>query len=167
MSQFSSFRITRVTLSLAVALWMAGAGCLLGCESGVAAASINAAPPAESQSLVASGATCAAHSASAKHGVKSSGSKSTNESKTTKQSSASTLTLACGAGSSGMMDCPLAVNATAALSKAGPDTAKVSLALTNVSDPRLSNLEQRTALARPLRLPNRGHTYLHCCVFLI
>ena len=47
MSQFSSFRIIRVTLALAVALWMAGAGCLLGCENSVATASTNADQPHE------------------------------------------------------------------------------------------------------------------------
>ncbi len=167
MSQFSSFKIVRVTLALAVALWMAGAGCLLGCENGIAAASTNAAQPAESQAVVISGTACAAHSAGAKHAAKSSRSKANNHSKTTRRSSASAETLAFGASRSSMMDCPLAVNATAALSKAGPDTAKVGLALTNVSEPLLNSLEQRTTLSRPLRLPNRGHTYLRCCVFLI
>jgi hypothetical protein len=30
----------------------------------------------------------------------------------------------------------------------------------------LNNAES-SALTTPLRLPNRGHTYLRCCVFLI
>jgi hypothetical protein len=66
-----------------------------------------------------------------------------------------------------MMDCPLAVTATAALSKAGSDQA--SAALPDSSErPLLANSsEQTSAFVRPLRLPNRGHTYLHCCVFLI
>ena len=66
-----------------------------------------------------------------------------------------------------MMDCPLAVNATAVLSKATPDQSDVALPsrseMASLSNPP----EQTSAFARPLRLPNRGHTYLHCCSFLI
>jgi hypothetical protein len=66
-----------------------------------------------------------------------------------------------------MIDCPLAVNATAVLSKAGPDQSNVALPSSSDRE-SLSNLpEQTSAFARPLRLPNRGHTYLRCCVFLI
>jgi hypothetical protein len=66
-----------------------------------------------------------------------------------------------------MMECPLAVNATAALSKASTDNAKTAAALTAVYQPLQSAPEQTIALVFPLRLPNRGHTYLQCCVFLI
>jgi hypothetical protein len=66
-----------------------------------------------------------------------------------------------------MMDCPLAVNARAALSKAKPDTSRTALPHTRASA-RLPLLrEQATALSPPTLLPNRGHTYLRCCVFLI
>jgi hypothetical protein len=66
-----------------------------------------------------------------------------------------------------MMDCPLAVNATAALAKARPDQASSALPLTRAND-TLPHLQERTAiLSPPLVLPNRGHTYLRCCVFLI
>jgi len=166
MSQFSSFRIFRVTLACAVALWLAGTGCLLGCKNGLAAASTHD-QPAESQALVISGAACAGHSGSTKHGSKSPSSESTKTLGTTTRSIAGAQTLARRASPSSMMDCPLAVNSAAALSKAGPDTPKVSPALTNLNEPPLNRLEQRAALARPLRLPNRGHTYLRCCVFLI
>ena len=176
MRHFSSFRIIRVTLAFAVALWMAGAGCLLGCENAVAAASTN--DHHTTESLVVSGDACAAHSASccAKHGAKvkngaqgkhASKSPSTKTPGTTARSSAAIATLSFGSIPASMMDCPLAVNATAALSKAGPDNAKVGLPLTSVIEPLLGSLEQRPALIPPLRLPNRGHTYLRCCVFLI
>ena len=176
MRHFSSFRIIRVTLAFAVALWMAGAGCLLGCENAVTAASTN--DHHTTESLAVSGAACAAHS-SAKHWVKvkhsangNSGSKSSNSKSikapgTKTRSSAAAKTLSFGSRPASMMDCPLAVNATAALSKAGSDNAKVGLALTSANKPLLSSLEQRPGLIPPLRLPNRGHTYLRCCVFLI
>jgi len=194
MRQFSSIRIIRVTLALTVALWMAGAGCLLGCENYVAAASSNAGQTAEAPALGATGDACAsARSASccAKHGVKaatnansahhaspSHGAKPTHSTRTSRSTppkesrpagevSASSRNGAFNASPSTMMDCPLAVNATAVLSKAKPDNANSALALTNVSQPLVNSPEQTTAFARPLRLPNRGHTYLRCCVFLI
>lgn len=70
--------------------------------------------------------------------------------------------------SSMMMDCPLAVNASAALSKARPDLSNLSLTPVSASFSLPNKLEQTSALSSsPLRLPNRGHTYLRCCVFLI
>jgi len=180
MSHLSSFRIVRVTLAFAVALWMAGAGCLLGCENTSAVASTRSEQPAKSAALVVSGDTCSKHGARANHHTNakkepnakpvfnSLGVESTNNSKTTKRLGvAETLTFALQTVPSTMMDCPLAVNATAALSKAGADHSNPGLALTDVSQPPLDSLEQLTALVSPPRLPNRGHTYLRCCVFLI
>jgi len=68
--------------------------------------------------------------------------------------------------SSGAMDCPMAVNASAALSKAQNDDTSVAL-LPAAGELLSPATEQLRALAPPLRLPNRGHTYLRCCVFLI
>lgn len=172
MRRLTSFRIIRITLAFAVALWMAGAGCLLGCENNSAAASTNLKQPAKATVLVASGGTCAHHRANAKHvsnaqQVSNSPSAVANQSKATKRSAANPLTFAFGASPSSMMDCPLAVNTTAALSKTGTDNAYAQFALTSVNQPSLDSLEQTTALAPPPRLPNRGHTYLRCCVFLI
>jgi hypothetical protein len=33
--------------------------------------------------------------------------------------------------------------------------------------PAFLNQQETSSLSAPLRLPNRGHTYLHCCAFLI
>jgi hypothetical protein len=66
-----------------------------------------------------------------------------------------------------MTDCPLAVTATAALSKAGSDQASAALPDSSESAVLANPPEQTIAFTRPLRLPNRGHTYLRCCVFLI
>ncbi|MBC8031385.1 MAG: hypothetical protein H7Z16_14845 [Pyrinomonadaceae bacterium] len=185
MRLLTSFRIVRATLALAVALWMAGAGCLLGCEKNVAAASTAVDQSGKNLALVVTGETCANHRTNAKHVSKAKhgsnaqprsntkhvstlpSAESTSRSTTTKRLAADTLTFAFEAGRSSMMDCPLAVNATAALSRAGSDNANVGFALTNVNQPPVHSLEQITALAAPPRLPNRGHTYLRCCVFLI
>ena len=66
-----------------------------------------------------------------------------------------------------MKDCPLTVNATAAISKNSShvgDPARGPLAVLPFIE---STSEQSdTFLAAPV-LPNRGPTYLRCCVFLI
>ena len=174
----SSIRIVRVSLALAVAFWMAGAGCMLGCENmASAASSTEVASPANSPAIVVTGEACAsmqshdccakrnAHSA-AKPETKPTSSKPELVAHSHKIPSAS-LFGALGATFPSMMECPLAVNATAALSKAGSDDSNVALP-SRIEMASLSNpAEQTSAFARPLRLPNRGHTYLHCCSFLI
>jgi hypothetical protein len=179
MRVFASVRIIRVGLALAVALWMAGAGCLLGCENMVAAAgseSTQAAmsmTPANSATIVAAGNTCASmqsHDCCTRHGRKAaakSTSRSASQPTVEPKTPAVTVAVELGATSSMMMDCPLAVNATAALSKAKPDTSRTPLAHT-VAGVRLPFLEEQTIALSPTPvLPNRGHTYLRCCVFLI
>jgi hypothetical protein len=164
----SSIRIVRVALALVVALWMAGAGCMLGCENMVSASAMNeASSPANSVAIVADGEVCASmqsHDCCAEQRAKSAPKAAAKpNSRLTK----SALGAQLDATSSTMRDCPLTMNATAALSKARPDTSKVVLAHTRTTA-WLPNLqEQVTALSSPPLLPNRGHTYLRCCVFLI
>lgn len=170
----SSIRIVRVALALAVALWLAGAGCLLGCQNMVAAATANeSSSPAvsltatNSQTIVAARDACASmhsHGCCARHGGKPA-SKPTAKSKT--PATASAVAVELGATSSTMMDCPLAVNATAALAKARPDQSSSALPLTRANAALPYFQEQATALSPPPFLPNRGHSYLRCCVFLI
>jgi hypothetical protein len=196
MRLLSSIRIVRVSLALAVALWMAGAGCMLGCENMVAAASSpEVATPAASPTIVATGEACASmrsHDCCAKRGrhsvskpaakvvtktksefVAESQKKNPVAAKEQLNSSepgnieTTSFAPALNATPLTMIDCPLAVNATAVLSKVGSDDSHVALP-SSAQPPALVNpLEQTSAIARPLRLPNRGHTYLHCCVFLI
>jgi len=178
-----SIRIVRVGLALAVALWMAGAGCLLGCENMVSAAAANGSESAaisltatNSLATVAAGDACASmqsHDCCARHGAKpaanstsKSASQSAAESKTPAPTSV-TGAVELRATSSTMRDCPLAVNATAALSKTKPDTSRTALPNTSASARFPLLQEQATALSPPHLLPNRGHTYLRCCVFLI
>ena len=173
MRLLSSFRIIRVTLAFAVALWMAGAGCLLGCEKSVASASNDSDAHAKPAVLMASGEACASHGAKAKRAATSKtakhhvNSKSLAISRNAPYAVGNTGLLATAGGSSSMMNCPLAVNATAALSKSGPDVVDGSFAVARANELPVDGLEQITPFARPPRLPNRGHTYLRCCVFLI
>lgn len=175
MKVVTSVRIVRVGLAFAVAFWMAGAGCLLGCENMLSAA---AAAPAATSSLtvIAAEDACAsmhAHDCCAKHGRKAtahSASKPASKPAVASKfpaSTSNTRAVELSATYSTMMDCPLAVNATAALSKAKPDTSKVILAHSPAvaTVPQLK--EHATALFSRHLLPNRGHTYLRHCVFLI
>jgi hypothetical protein len=177
MKSLSSMRIVRVSLALAVAFWMAGVGCLLGCESMLtAAAATVSAPPASSVTVVASGDACAAMqshdccagrrakpaSKSIARPVPKVAAKSNDQIALPRQRS-----FEATATTGVVTDCPLAVNAAAALAKARSDQANGVVAYSSAGlVPSISN-EQAAALAHPLRPPNRGHTYLRCCVFLI
>jgi hypothetical protein len=163
----SSIRIVRVSLALAVALWMAGAGCMFGCENMVSAATSSDVVAHENTStIVATGEACASmqsHHCCPKRGAHSAPQASA---KTHSHETASLVPALAGIPGP-MMDCPLAVNAAAALAKAGSDqsnAASVSVSgRTFLSD----SPAQASAFVRPLRLPNRGHTHLRLCVFLI
>jgi len=171
----SSIRIVRVSLALAVAFWMAGFGCLLGCENMVSANATEIASSPNSTAIVVTGEACASmqsHDCCAKrngHSAAKAVTKPTSDKGQLTADSGQEIAFESvfPATSPLMMDCPLAVNATAVLSKARPDQSNVALPspseLVSLSNPS----EHTSALARPLRLPNRGHTYLHCCSFLI
>ena len=160
-------RLIRVALALTVAFWMAGAGCMLGCESMVAAATNVPTGPADS-ALVASGEACASkrgHDCCAKQEGKRTH-KAHAKSKNL-QIPTDAFTTNLSGTSTSMIDCPLAVNASAALSRAKHDQSSSVLLLTHANPSVPSLQEQVAALSPPTRLPNRGHTYLRCCVFLI
>jgi hypothetical protein len=197
MRLLSSIRIVRVSLALAVAFWMAGAGCMLGCDNMVAAASSpEVATPADSPTIVATGEACASmqsHDCCAKRGRHSVSKPTAKVAAKTKSElvaeshrhipaeannkldsrgpwnteTTSSFAPALNATPVTMIDCPLAVNATAVLSKVGSDDSHVALPSSAEPATLVNPLEQTSAIARPLRLPNRGHTYLRCCVFLI
>jgi hypothetical protein len=176
----SSIRLVRLSLALAVAFWMAGAGCLLGCGNMVSAASSEVASSTSSPLIVAAGDACASmqsHDCCARHRAHAAA-------KPAAHPVSEKLTFVADAGKkivadandelkfigqlpATMMDCPLAINATAALSKAGSDQANVALPASSDSASLGNSTERTSTFAAPLRLPNRGHTYLRCCVFLI
>lgn len=176
----SSMRIVRVTLALAVALWMAGAGCLLGCEDMISAAAAEhgSSPTTSDLTIVATGEACASmrsHDCCAR-GAKS-GPKFAKPAARPAHQTAITANNITGSArpniavaalsSSALMDCPLAVNAMAALSKPRQNPSSTALPIAGTKPSVPNAIEQTTAYTRQLQLPNRGHTYLHCCVFLI
>jgi hypothetical protein len=139
-------------------LWVAGAGCLLGCSNNAVAAGA----PTQTQALVAEGYACSSqtHNCCKK-------SKSTAKTHKVHASEAATGGLFSQTPSSETGTCPLVVNGTAL----GTKVSKQELTLAALPPVVLSfsnySANPQVAQSSQLRLPNRGHTYLRCCVFLI
>ena len=151
-----SVRILRTLLALSVSLWMAGTGCMLGCGNTVVAAEQN-------PKTVIAGPSC--HHSSHDCCAKKSSSPTVNPDVKTSQE---TLLLLSAVPDGMMLDCPLAVNATAvAASKVShqtPEQARTSPAELSSVESITQNLDWAPPAPQFL---NRGPTYLRCCVFLI
>lgn len=168
----TSTRIVRFVVVPILSLWIAGAGCVMGCEGMVAAAPAGSIPSREKDSghhsarkatIVASGHTC---SSSGSHTSSSQNPGETKQAvKRTNRSDGTPLTL-CGS-SSGRMNCPLAVSRAVIAAKIRINEVAAAPELTHSILPDENVLECTSPLSAPTRLPNRGHTYLRCCVFLI
>lgn len=169
-------KMVRGGLGLALSLWIAGAGCMIGCQNmtALAAASDETVNHEASLAAIVSGDACAAsgsHDCCARK-------KAEAEAKTQNAKIRLTLKLATlisqneslnSVPSSGGRECPLALSRAIANTKRS-DNHKQSATPTVIagSMPEVPvPTEQHTALSRSSRLPNRGHTYLRCCVFLI
>lgn len=182
MLSLSSFRFVRFLLAPLLILWVAGAGCLLGCEGMIATATAaaigrNASPDQHSDhrsTIVVSGHACSSGD-SAKSSVEVNEAHSCcKKSSTDAEPRAPRLSIGeanliqSGASSPGMMkDCPLAGSKAVVVTKSRSGQASASPAIANSYLPTLDFLEQPAPLSRPPLLPNRGHTYLRCGVFLI
>jgi len=173
-----------VMLAVTVALWMAGAGCILGCENNLVAAATSDSQQSNSSTIVASGDVCATHSRDccarhrpaggpagrANHGAEPPTSPALKSDKSAARAAnlpTSLFASSLGTTPSTMDSCPLAVNATAALSKVRRHHSSSVYSVTQLHASLATGTFQTIALSPPLRLPNRGHTYLRCCVFLI
>ena len=164
---FSIFKIGRVVLAMALALWVAGAGCLLGCEGMIAAAASDVSAAGHHTTgdlnVVVSGDACASaksHDCCAKTKQQVQTKAQSNEKR------AATL-VQTESSSSGMSACPMAMSRTAVAAKnsSHEESSTTAVAGLNLS---IQNFAELTApLATQVRMPNRGHTYLHCCSFLI
>ncbi len=168
-----SVRIVRFVLAPVLSLWIAGAGCMIGCEGMVAAAATAPSSISEKHSghhsgrnatRVASGQGCSSggsHSCCAKNpGETKPAAERTNKSDTA-------LIMASGSSSGMMKDCPLAVSRAAIAGKIRNNEIAAAPQLARSILPAENALERTSPLSTPVRLPNRGHTYLRCCVFLI
>ena len=137
-----SIKAVRLSLSVAVSVWMAGA-CLFGCSG----SAMGAEPEPEVQTIVAE--SChARHSAS--HSKQQAG-----------------VPTFAPAPRGVVKDCPLVMNATAAISKNTghvPEPGRVSVSALPIIESKTEHSNISHVIAY---LPNRGPTHLRCCVFLI
>ena len=174
MRDIVSVKIVRLLLALSVSIWLAG-GCLFGCGNMAIAAKITAEtnqPAIEGESChaihsqagraqVSHAQAARSHDCCAKPKPKAAKQRQVNVN--LKQTLAGVSSLPPG----GMSECPLMIGATAAVSKSSsnsPDlvgTTAMAVSLP-VSDPQLIHKHSFDPF-----LPNRGPTYLRCCVFLI
>lgn len=144
--RFLGSRLLRVRLILvfSLSIWMAG-GCLLGCGSTAMAASVE--PEVENAAAAMAGHNChtARNKAKAPKGVAS-----------------------FAPGPRGTMtDCPLAASATAVTTKNSgqlPNPGASPVASSPLIENRAVQLTNTSLIPIP---PNRGPTYLRCCVLLI
>jgi hypothetical protein len=140
-------RISGRLAALTLVLWLAGVGCVIGCEM-----NISAAPVVKSEASVIAKESCPAFS----------GHDCCRESEDNGTASAGTIP----ARKDGASCCPLAGQTADPARKASfPDA---PLAVTG--NGLLFTPNVKTSLTLPLKGPqiaDRGSTYLRCCVFLI
>lgn len=157
MSSFLSTKAVRLLLSVSVSIWMAG-GCLFGCSNNAVAHELDDSTP-----TVVAGESC--HTS---HSHDCCATKKQPKKQIVRSSQLPIAGPSFAQLPHGMMkDCPLVVNATAAISKNSshlPDPARGPIAVLPFVETRSEKSD--TFLVVPY-LPNRGPTYLRCCVFLI
>ena len=157
MHSFLSTKVVRLLLSVSVSIWRAG-GCLFGCSNNAAAQELD-----ESAQTVVAGESC--------HTSHSHDCCATKKQPKKQIARSSQLPIAGPSFAQlphGMMkDCPLVVNATAAISKNSshlPDPARGPITVSPFVE---TTFEKSDIFLSVAYLPNRGPTYLRCCVFLI
>jgi len=150
-------KLARYVVAPALVLWMAGAGCIFGCESTRGAVrnhspgrSTNGSQPRES---------CAAHVAQSEYKTRH----PPSQLKQTPPDQVPALTEE--PRPKRIMRCPMSINLNAVVTTVRiPDTA------VNQVQPFCQSSqvgEQLTPLSHQLPVLNRGGTHLRCCVFLI
>lgn len=159
----------RLILAFSLSLWIAGAGCMLGCESMAASAANGAtsesAHHSSTTALVVSGDACSTSATTKSHDCckKRSG----KVRATTSPSSGPSTVEIVGTSGSSMPTCPLAAGRAVVVAKVNNGESITAHVVANAVFRDLNSSERSAPLSPPLRLPNRGHTYLRCCAFLI
>lgn len=153
--------IVRLVLAATVSVWMAGAGCLLGCTKEAQASSLTAGSLGETVVTEASCGSAGSHDCCAKKAHKQVQPPNTS-------SKAPTDKLPLGPVPTLISEsCPMALSAAAIVSKVRSDTSHPVLARP-VRAPFVHNATEPVDVAfNQPNLFNRGPTYLRCCVFLI
>ena len=162
-------------LGLVLSFWIAGAGCMFGCsEMALASTDLRAAESAvESLATVVSGEACASsgsHDCCARK-------RSAEQARTQKSKNRVSLQLATLLSASESLgsipsrrvrECPLALSRAIAVTKGNNQKFGQTIAALPASAlTSQMSMEFQAAVEPAARLPNRGHTYLRCCIFLI
>ena len=175
MKPYSPTRLVRKLAVVTLAFWFAGAGCLLGCEGTVAAA------PAEhlnltsssnqSSTLIVEGGACASTEG---HACCKKKSRAARQQPTAAPAAEVhpradrdlTSRKLNESSTSGMKACPFAISRALSVAKLRDGQMSATAGLSPML-PVQAVREQKLVLSTIYQLPNRGHTYLHCCSFLI
>ena len=157
-----------------LSLWIAGAGCMFGCENMITAAGTgaDASSGEHGPATIVSDESCASTGSHDCCAQKKASTQAKPQAKTRVSLQLATrLVLSESLNpsrSGGMSECPLALSRAVAITKATDNKQLADSVATGFTAPLISDSpEQHTALSPMARLPNRGHTYLRCCVFLI
>jgi len=152
-----SVRIFRTLLALSVSLWIAGAGCMLGCGNGTIAAAQR-----ERNQTVIAGPSCHRPSHDCCSRAKSS------STVTIEKTSERTSSLLSAVPERTMGECPLAVNATAVIASKAKHHTPEQARTFRTEPSAVDSINQYVDWSPPpIRFLNRAPTYLRCCVFLI
>lgn len=152
-------QILRLVLVVTVSLWMAGAGCLLGCSNEAQASSSNSLRSTET--IVASDSCASAsHDCCARKKARQPSSLNLVDLRQQHQLVALPPPM--------LGNCPMAQNASAVSVKVGAELSKAPLTRAVETPTAETTSVSRTYFSfdRPYLL-NRGPTHLRCCVFLI
>jgi hypothetical protein len=169
MNRCLAARIVRYLLAPLLSLWIAGAGCMLGCEGMMASAAslATSSTPAVDHTLsnVVSGDACSSSHTKSHDCCKK---RATQTKPVVSEPAVNSAGPEMRSSSSETMNgCPLAVSRAAVIGKVrGGDPAHAN-AVSQSIIPHLVSSERPSPDFPIARLPNRGHTYLRCCVFLI
>jgi hypothetical protein len=183
MKVFPPLNLARKFGVITLGLWLAGAGCLLGCEGmvkAVAAQSFDKSTSSQhNSSIVAEGNAC---SSSERHGcckktvrktrptsaAHNSGQPVSNRSEEAYAlaNQVSTENRLDELPSSGMRPCPFSVSRELAVARVHDGQMDATAAVSYKTAGGIIR-EQTLFLATLSTMPNRGHTYLRCCSFLI
>jgi hypothetical protein len=157
MRTFALMRTIRLLLATSVSVWMAGGGCMLGCSTSAQAMVRNSEVPQHSTSHSSVGKSC--------HGSKNK--KPTAQHLRPGSYSFQTSVFLTAQTPQTSTECPLGVDSTAAGAKSSGSLAERDLTIVEI--PARTEIRSAAILLRSshLHLPNRGPTYLRCCVFLI
>lgn len=153
----------RRLIAIALMVWCAGAGCIMVSYAQVAMSAADSTAPAAEQTVAAGSAAMGSHACcKARH-------KALQRTRIARKSAnleANEFTLFPPARGNAMSCCPLASGSIVLASRSQSNETDSALTLTDSSN---LNLEKSCAapVVVPLRLPNRAHSYLLDCAFLI